>query len=138
MVYFPQKSVKGQTLADFLVDHPSLKIETEQSVELRIYGAKKEHWFFKFDGSSIENSVGEGLVIISLRGLKTTLSLNLAFGCINNQEEYEALVIGLEILLDLEAKDVRVIGDSQLVLRQLTGEYKCNNLPLASYFIAVI
>ena len=77
-------------------------------------------------------------MIISLRGLKTTLSFNLAFRCINNQEEYEALVIGLEILLDLEAKDVRVIGDSQLVLRQLIGEYKCNNLPLASYFIAVI
>ena len=41
LVYFPHKSVKGQALTDFLVDHPSLEIRTEQSVELRIYGAKR-------------------------------------------------------------------------------------------------
>ena len=56
-VYFPHKSVKGQALADFLANHPSLQIRTEQSVELGIYGAKKEPWILKFDGSSIENSV---------------------------------------------------------------------------------
>ena len=58
-----------------------------------------------------------GIVITSPRGVKTTLSFNLTFECTNNQAEYEALVIGLEIVLDLEAKDVRVIRDSQLVLR---------------------
>ena len=47
-------------------------------------------------------------------------------------------MIGLENLLELAAKDVRVIEDSQLVLRQLAGEYKCNNLILAPYFIAAI
>ena len=29
LVYFPQKSVKGQALADFLVNHPSLEIGIE-------------------------------------------------------------------------------------------------------------
>ena len=77
-------------------------------------------------------------MINSLRGVKTTLSFNLAFECTNNQAEYEALVIGLEILLELRAKDVRVIGDSQLVLHQLTWEYKCNTLLLAPYFTAAI
>ena len=47
-------------------------------------------------------------------------------------------MIGLEILLELGAKDVRVIGDSKLVLRQLTWEYKCNRLLLTHYFIVVI
>ena len=45
---------------------------------------KKEPWILKFDGSSIENSTGAGMVIISLRGVKTTLSFNMAFECINN------------------------------------------------------
>ena len=54
-------------------------------------------------------------MIISPRGVKTTLSFNLAFECTNNQAEYEALVIGLEIQLELGAKDVRVIGDSQVI-----------------------
>ena len=35
-------------------------------------------------------------------------------------------------------KDVQVIKDSQLVLWQLTGEYKCNSLLLTSYFTATI
>ena len=47
-------------------------------------------------------------------------------------------MIGLEILLELGTKDVQVIGDSQLVLRQLTGEYKCNILVLAPYFTTAI
>ena len=73
--------------------------------------------FFKFSYSSTKNSAGAGIVIISPRGVKTTLSFNLAFECTNNQVEYDALVIGLEILLKLGEKDVRVIEDSQLVLR---------------------
>ena len=47
-------------------------------------------------------------------------------------------MIGLEILLDLGEKDVRVIEDSHLVLRQLIEEYKCDNLLLAPYFTVVI
>ena len=43
----------------------------------------------------------------------------------NNQIEYEALIIGLEILLEMGIKSVEVYGDSQLVIRQLTGDYKC-------------
>ena len=77
-------------------------------------------------------------MIISQRGVKTTLSFNLAFECTNNQAKYEALVISLENLLELRAKYVRVIGDSQLLLQQLTVEYKCNSLLLAPYFIVVI
>ena len=43
-------------------------------------------------------------------------------------------MIGLEILLELGAQKVHTIGDSQLGLRQLTGEYKCNNLLVAPYY----
>ena len=77
-------------------------------------------------------------MIISPRGENTTLSFNLAFECTNNKIEYEALVIGLEILLELGEKYVRVIGDSQLVLQQLIGGYKCNGLLLTPYFTVVI
>ena len=42
LVYSPHKSVKGQALVDFLGDHPSLEIGTKESMELGIYGAKKE------------------------------------------------------------------------------------------------
>ena len=47
-------------------------------------------------------------------------------------------MISLEILLDFGAKDFRVFGYSQLVFRQLTGEYKCNSFLLEPYFTVVI
>ena len=43
-------------------------------------------------------------------------------------------MISLEIFLKLGAQEVHIIGDSQLVLQQLIGEYKCNNLFLAPYY----
>ena len=103
MVYFSHKSVKGQALANFLVDHPSLEIKPEKDVELGIYEVEMRPWVLKFDDSSIENSAGAGIIIISPKAIKTTLSSNFSFKCTNNQAEYEALVIGLEILLELEA-----------------------------------
>ena len=104
-------------------------------MEFGIYEVERRPWVLKFDGSSMEKSAGAGIVIISLKGIKTTLSFNLAFKYTNNQAEYEALVISLEILMELGAQEVHIIGDSQLVLRQLTREYKCNSLLLAPYFI---
>ena len=72
----------------------------------------------------MEKFVGAGIVLISPKGIKTTLSFNLAFKCTNNQAEYKALVIGLEILMELGVQEVHIIGDYQLVLRQQIGEYK--------------
>jgi hypothetical protein len=47
--------------------------------------------------------------------------------------EYEALITGLEILLELRAKSVEIKGDLELVLRQLTKEYKCVKESLILY-----
>ncbi|XP_073138880.1 uncharacterized protein [Henckelia pumila] len=105
-------------------------------VEIPVYGIEEPPWTLKFDGSSTEGTPGGGIVIISPTGVKTTLSFNLDFSCTNNQADYEALVIGLEILQDLQAKNIQVIGDSQLVLRQVAGEYKCTSLSLIPYFSA--
>ena len=105
-------------------------------MELGIYELERRPWILKFDGSSTKKFTRVRIVIISPKGIKTTLFFNLAFKCTNNQAEYEALVIGLEILMELGAQEVHIIGDSQLVLRQLTREYKCNSLLLAPYYNA--
>ena len=103
-------------------------------MELGIYEVERWSWILKFDGSSTEKSARAGIVIISPKAIKTTLSFNLAFKCTNNQAEYEALVISWEILMELRAQEVHIIGDSQLVLQQLTGEYKCNSLLTTPYY----
>jgi ribonuclease HI len=42
----------------------------------------------------------------------------------------------LEILLELGAKHVEIKGDSELVLKQLTKEYRCTKENLIMYFVA--
>ncbi|XP_050215501.2 uncharacterized protein LOC126666698 [Mercurialis annua] len=138
LIYHPQKSVKGQTLADFLADHPCINLGDESKFDLPVFMNEHRPWMLKFDGSSTDRSAGAGIIIVSPSGAKTSLSFNLDFECTNNQSEYEALIIGLEILLDLGAKKVKIIGDSQLVIRQVSGEYKCMSYSLTSYYAIAI
>lgn len=66
----------------------------------------------------------------------SSFSFQLDFECTNNGAEYEALIIGLEILLELNVTIVDILGDSQLVLKYIVGEYKCTNPQFATYLVA--
>ncbi|XP_050125643.1 uncharacterized protein LOC126602840 [Malus sylvestris] len=54
----------------------------------------------------------------------------------NNQAKYKALIIGLEILIELGAIEMDVFGDSELVINQLNREYKCKHITIADYYLA--
>ena len=45
----------------------------------------------------------------------------------NNYAEYRGLIAGISKVLDLKATDVEFVMDSQLVIRQMNGEYKVKN-----------
>ena len=42
----------------------------------------------------------------------------------NNVAEYRAVLLGLELARDLGASDVEVVNDSELVSKQIGGQYK--------------
>ncbi|KNA08827.1 hypothetical protein SOVF_159130, partial [Spinacia oleracea] len=44
--------------------------------------------------------------------------------CSNNMAEYQALILGLHMAMELGLKDLDIYGDSQLVISQLLGEYE--------------
>jgi ribonuclease HI len=48
----------------------------------------------------------------------------------NNVAEYRALLLGLELARDLGAGEVEVVNDSELVARQIGGEYKVKHAGL--------
>jgi hypothetical protein len=52
----------------------------------------------------------------------------------NNQAEYEALLRGLQYLREVWAVSVEVYGDSELVIKQLNGQYECKSEALRSYY----
>jgi ribonuclease HI len=53
----------------------------------------------------------------------------------NNVAEYRALLLGLELARDLGADEVEVINDSELVARQVGGEYKVKHAGLKPLFV---
>jgi ribonuclease HI len=53
----------------------------------------------------------------------------------NNVAEYRALLLGLELARDLEAPEVEVACDSELVARQIGGEYKVKHAGLKPLYL---
>jgi ribonuclease HI len=53
----------------------------------------------------------------------------------NNVAEYRALLLGLELARELGAEEVEVVNDSELVARQIGGEYKVKHAGLKPLFL---
>ncbi len=48
----------------------------------------------------------------------------------NNVAEYRALIAGLEKAVELAVPEVEVVSDSELLVKQMTGEYRVKNAAL--------
>ena len=48
----------------------------------------------------------------------------------NNVAEYRALLLGIERAAELGASELELVGDSELVVRQVKGEYKVKDATL--------
>ena len=53
----------------------------------------------------------------------------------NNVAEYRALLLGLELARELGAQEVEVVNDSELVARQIGGEYKVKHAGLRPLYL---
>ncbi len=52
----------------------------------------------------------------------------------NNVAEYSGLVAGLRKALELQLPDVEVVSDSELMVKQMRGEYRVKNAALRELF----
>jgi ribonuclease HI len=53
----------------------------------------------------------------------------------NNVAEYSGLVAGLRKALELHVPDVEVVSDSELLVKQMRGEYRVKNEALRALFV---
>jgi ribonuclease HI len=53
----------------------------------------------------------------------------------NNVAEYSGLVAGLKKALELHVPDVEVVSDSELLVKQMRGEYRVKNEALRALFV---
>jgi len=87
-----------------------------------------DSWVLTFDGASRGNP-GEAAigVTFSRKGSNKILGHSERIGtATNNVAEYEALIAGLELVSEFHPASLHVRGDSELVVKQVTGEYKTN------------
>ena len=56
----------------------------------------------------------------------------------NNVAEYRALLLGIERARELGASELELVGDSELVVRQVRGDYKVKNAGLRPLHSAAV
>ena len=80
--------------------------------------------------------VGARVWLSSPKGIKNCPSLfsyKLYVDCTNNVVEYEALILGLDILKRMKTKKVYIYGDLELVINQVNGVYQAKHPRLRYY-----
>nr|AAP52537.1 retrotransposon protein, putative, unclassified [Oryza sativa Japonica Group]AAX95554.1 Reverse transcriptase (RNA-dependent DNA polymerase), putative [Oryza sativa Japonica Group]AAX95572.1 Reverse transcriptase (RNA-dependent DNA polymerase), putative [Oryza sativa Japonica Group] len=114
---------------------PPVLIPPQKGIPFRLYLSAVEivPWTLFFDGSVCTHGCGIGLVIISPRGACFEFAYTIKPYATNNHAEYEAVLKGLQLLKEVEADAIEIMGDSLLVISQLAGEYECNNDTLIVY-----
>jgi ribonuclease HI len=90
-----------------------------------------------FDGSLMKTSAGAGLVFVSPLGVHLKYLIQIHFPVSNNVVEYEALVNGLHITIQLGIRWFDVRGDSQLVIDQVMKESSHHDPKMVTYYQVV-
>lgn len=91
-------------------------------------------WYLEFDGSVNKLGVGACIWIHNSHNKHAEgHAYRLNFRCTNNMAEYEALLIGLKLLRVLGATRVSILGDSDLVIQQMKGNFVTNDNRMISY-----
>ena len=78
-------------------------------------------------------SAGAGVVLVSPEGGRFRYVIRIHFPASNNIAEYEALVNGLHITIDLGATRLYVYGDSKLAADQVMKNANCENSLMDAY-----
>lgn len=134
--FVSQRAIKGQALTDHLVEALSrFSFPNPESFpdDFILSIEKDETWELDFDGSKCRTGSGAGVVLISPTKKSIPLSYRLNFLCTNNIAEYEALIAGIKAALALNIKHIHIYGDSQLIIRQVTGIYQAKQDKLSQY-----
>ncbi|XP_011074079.1 uncharacterized protein LOC105158875 [Sesamum indicum] len=125
--YRPRTAQKAQVLADFVTElagEPDLPRMVEEQTS---------KWMLHVDGASNANSGGAGVWIQGPKGVEIEAAIRLAFPVTNNEAEYEALVLGLELAFQAGAQDLEVFTDSQLIALQIEGTYETREKTMTAY-----
>ena len=87
-----------------------------------------------FDRALMKKGASAGLVFVSPLGVRMRYMVHFHFPSSNNVAEYEGLINGLRIAIELGIRCLDIRGDSQLVVNQVMKELSCHNVKMATYY----
>ena len=136
----PCTSIKSQVLADLMAEftEPSLEenserlnmdgksvdmISLQESLSLKVY----------VDGAANQKGSGVGLVVVSPERIIIEKSLRLGFLAMNNETEYEALLMGMTMVQKMRGRTMEIFSNSRLVVSQVKGELEARDARMQDY-----
>ncbi|XP_070017944.1 uncharacterized protein [Nicotiana sylvestris] len=133
--------MKTQALADHLAENPvdveyqplSTYFPDEEVNSVEIISEDTNAWKMFFDGAVNAKGVGIGAILISPTGQHYPATIRLRFFCTNNTAEYEACIMGMNMAIDQDVKELLIMGDSDLIIRQAQGEWETRDVKLIPY-----
>ncbi|XP_074264802.1 uncharacterized protein LOC141587247 [Silene latifolia] len=130
----PRTTIKSQVLADFISDFcPTIRGEAEEGM-LTITGSQdSEIWTLYIDGASNARRAGVGLVLRSPKGDMIVQAVRCEFKATNNEAEYEAFILGMQMAPGLKVRNLRVYSDSLLVVNHVNNEYVAHDSKMIAY-----
>ncbi|XP_043700052.1 uncharacterized protein LOC122650728 [Telopea speciosissima] len=90
-------------------------------------------WKLYFNGTANQKGCGVQVLLITPNDLYLPLAFRLDFPCTNNIAEYETCVIGLKMALIMGIQEIKVYGDSSIVIYQTQRRWKTKDEKLKSY-----
>ncbi|XP_060179392.1 uncharacterized protein LOC132609432 [Lycium barbarum] len=115
--YVTRTAMKAQALADHLAENP---VDEE-------YEPLKTHF------PDEEVSCLEEVILDNDPGWKLFFDGALRFYYTNNMAKYEACILGLRLAIDMGIQELLVLGDSDLLVHQVQGEWETRDLKLIPY-----
>lgn len=99
--------------------------------------SKEGWWVLQVDGASRVFDYKVGLILQSPIGKLLEQAIRLGFLASNNEVEYEAILVELDLALILAVAKLKICSDSQLVIGQIQIEYEAKDKCMAHYLTLV-
>ena len=90
-------------------------------------------WKVYVDGIANQRGSGVGLVVVSPEIIIIEKSLRLGFSAINNEAEYEVLLVRMAMVQKMGGRTMEMFSDSRLVVGQVKGELEARDKRMQEY-----
>ncbi|XP_022854622.1 uncharacterized protein LOC111375929 [Olea europaea var. sylvestris] len=125
----PRPSIKVQALANFIAELTPRPQGPDGSSS-----SSTGVWQIFVDRASNSSGSGAEIIIISPDTfIDIQCALRFEFEVTNNEAEYEAVIIAMELAINLKLENIKIYSDSQLVVGQIEGTFDRKDEPMSLY-----